>query len=150
MIKSTLYISFIMMLLGFSTAHAESFTYVSKSDTTTSVGGVGPMGDYGGTYSTGSSTATSSEGKTSKSTSKCVSMMQPVNSNIFAVHVACDVTSSDATFSVVYGCNPMNEARTEMSCVGAMSGKTGALEGKYGSTTLHAKDGGGNGTGQWY
>ncbi len=66
MIKSTLYISFIMMLLGFSTAHAESFTYVSKSDTTTSVGGVGPMGAYGGTYSTGSSTATSSEGKASK------------------------------------------------------------------------------------
>ncbi|MFT5571859.1 MAG: hypothetical protein ACI9FR_000780 [Cryomorphaceae bacterium] len=68
------------------------------------------MGAYGGTYSTGSSTATSSEGKASKSTSKCVSMMQPANSNIFAVHVACDVTSSDATFSVVYGCNPMNEA----------------------------------------
>ena len=151
MIKSALYVTFTMMLMGFSTAQAETFTYMSKTDNTTIVGGVGPDGgDYVGTYSTGSGTSTSSDGKVAKSTSTCVSMKQPANSNIFASHVACDVTSADFTFSVVYGCNPLNKEATEMSCVGGLTGKSGKYEGKYGSITFHGKGGVGSGTGQWY
>jgi hypothetical protein len=151
MIKSTMYIATAILALGFGSANAETFNFEGKNDTTVRVGGVGADGiGYVGTYSTGSAVSTNADGSKLKSTNKCVSMMQPPNGNIFAVHVACDVTRKAAVYSVAAGCNFMNKEKTETSCVGGLKGKAGELEGRTGSITWHTKGGISKGTGQWH
>jgi hypothetical protein len=77
-------------------------------------------------------------------------MMQPPNANIFAVHVACDVTREATVYTVAAGCNFMNKERTETSCVGGLKGKAGEFKGLTGSITWHTKGGISKGTGQWH
>lgn len=151
MMKTILTLALASTVLGFGTAHAQSFTYESKSSTPTVVGGVGPAGqDYVGAYWTVKTTAKNSDGSTTKGNSICVSMSQPPNSQIFDSHVACDVTASDGTFSVVFGCTVMNAETGETSCVGGMAGKTGKYTGATGNIVSHNKSGKSTGTGQWH
>jgi hypothetical protein len=151
MIKSTVYIATAILALGFGSANAQTFNFESKNDTPVVVGGIGPdAGSYIGTYVTGSGVSTYADGSKLKSKSKCVSMMQPPNGGIFAVHVACDVTGEAAVFSVAAGCNFMNKEKTETSCVGGLKGKTGELKDRTGSITWHTKGGTSKGTGQWH
>ena len=151
MIKSTIYLTFVMLVLGVGAANAQTFTFEGKGDEPTVVGGVGPKGDtYIGTYGTGNEVAINADGSKVKSTSKCVSMTQPPNANIFDAHVVCDVSGTDGTFSIVAGCNSTNAEAREMNCVGGMTGKTGELEGRSGTISWRAKGDVSKGTGQWH
>ena len=153
MIKSKMYIATAtaILALGFGSANAQTFNFESKNDTPVVVGGIGADGgSYVGSYVTGSGVSTNADGSKLKPTSKCVSMMQPPNGNIFAVHVACDATRKAAVYSVAGGCNFMNKEKTEISCVGGLKGKAGELEGRTGSITWHTKGGISMGTGQWH
>jgi hypothetical protein len=137
--------------LGFGSANAQTLNYEVNNDTTVRVGGVGTDGgSYVGSYLTSNAVTTNADGSKLKSTSKCVSMMQPPNGSIFAVHLACDVTRKAAVYSVAAGCNFMNKENTEISCVGRLKGKAGELEGRTGSVTWHSKGGIAKGTGQWH
>lgn len=139
--------------LAMTAAHgacAQMFTYESQSDAPTTVGGVGPDGTpFGGAYWTGKSNATFADGRKTTSTTKCISMSQPPRDSIFMTHGACDIVSNDGTFSAMIGCNFVDKAGTEMSCVGALIGKTGAYAGRRGTLTLHGKGASAKGTGQW-
>jgi hypothetical protein len=151
MIKSKMYIATAILALGFGSANAQTFNFESKSDAPVVVGGIGPDGgSYVGSYNTGNGVSTYADGSKLKSTSKCVSMMQPPNANIFAMHVACDVTREATIYTVAAGCNFMNKEKTETSCVGGLKGKAGKLEGRTGSITWHTKGGISKGTGQWH
>jgi len=153
MIKSKMYIATAtaILALGFGSANAKTFNFETKSDSPVVVGGVGPDGgSYVGSYITSNGVTTNADGSKLKPTSKCVSMMQPPNGNIFAVHVACDVTRKGAVYTIAAGCNFMNKEKTETSCVGGLKGKAGELEGRTGSITWHTKGGISKGTGQWH
>ena len=151
MMKTILTLTLVSTVFGFSTAQAQSFTYESKADTPTVVGGVGPAGqDYVGAYWTAKTTAKNSDGSTTKAKSICVSMSQPPNSQIFDSHAACEVTASNGTFSVVFGCTIVNAETGETSCVGGMAGKTGDYAGARGNLTSYNKSGTSTGTGQWH
>ena len=151
MIKSTMYIATAILALGVSSANAQTFHFESKNDTPVMVGGLGPDGgNYVGSYVTGSGVTTNADSSKLKATTKCVSMMQPPNGNIFAVHVACDVKREGAEYGIAAGCNFMNKEKTETSCVGGLKGKAGELEVRTGSITWHTKDGISKGTGQWH
>jgi hypothetical protein len=149
--KTTLILSTLAIVLSAGTAYAEGFTYVSTATTTKTVGGIGPTGtDYMGGYAEGTSKVVREDGTKLKASYVCVSTGQPGNSKIFDVHMACDITAEDGTFSMVAGCQIMNEDGGEMSCVGGMQGKTGAYEGRSGNLSQHAKDGTSKGSGQWF
>jgi hypothetical protein len=151
MIKSTTYIATAILALGFGSANAQTFNFESKNDNSVVIGGIGPVGgNYVGSYNTGSGVTSNADGSKLKATTKCVSMMQPPNGNIFAVHIACDVTREGAVYGVAAGCNFMNKEKTETSCVGGLKGKAGELEGRTGSITWHTKGGISMGTGQWH
>ena len=151
MMKTILTLTLASAVLGFGTAHAQSFTFESKSSDPTIVGGVGPSGqDYVGAYWTSRNTAKFSDGSTLKSKSVCVSMAQPPNGEIFDSHTACEITASNGTFSAVFGCTNINAETGETSCVGGMTGKTGDYVGARGNATIHTKQGKSTGTGQWF
>ena len=151
MIKSIMYLVLTAAVIGIGTAQAQTFTFESKSDDAIVVGGVGPQGaGYVGTYGTGSSVATNADGSKNKSTSKCISMMQPPNNQMFDAHVACDVTSDTGSFSLIAGCTVLNRESNEMSCVAGLTGKTGDLEGRSGAASWQAKGNISKGTGQWH
>lgn len=151
MMKTILTLTLVSTVFGFSTAQAQSFTYESKDDTPTVVGGVGPAGqDYVGAYWTAKTTAKNSDGSITKGKSVCVSMSQPPNSQIFDSHAACEVTATTGTFSVVFGCTLINAETGETSCAGGMTGKTGEFAGRRGNLTSHSKSEKSTGTGQWF
>ena len=151
MMKTILTLTLASAVLGFGSAHAQSFTFESKSSDPTVVGGVGPAGqDYIGAYWNAKTTAKNSDGSITKGKSVCVSMSQPPNSQIFDSHAACEVTATTGTFSVVFGCTLINAETGETSCVGGMAGKTGEFAGRRGNLTSHNKSEKSTGTGQWH
>ena len=133
-----------------SGASAQMFTFESQNDAPATVGGVGADGaPFGGAYWTGKSNATFADGRKTTSTTKCISMSQPPRDSIFMMHGACDIVSNDGTFSALMGCNFVDKAGTETSCVGGLVGKTGAYAGRRGTLTVHGKGAAAKGTGQW-
>lgn len=136
--------------LALGAASAQSFTFSSVSDETTNLGATTPAGTVGGAYWTGTTTAAYADGTETVSSFTCVSMTQPPRDAIFMMHGVCDLTAEDGTFTSYMGCNVLSEDPMEMGCVGGLTGKTGAYEGRGGSFTLHAKGETSAGTGQWY
>jgi len=127
------------------------FTLTSKNNPITSIGGDGKNGiPYSGWHWTGNSTRETSDGKKTESTYSCVMMSQPPKNTLFQLHMLCDLKASDGTFSSILGCTLMDPATTELSCVGALLGSSGAYADRRGNMTLHAKDGVSTGTGQWF
>lgn len=151
--KSTLPITLLAIMLTCGTASAQSFTYQSSQTKSTVVGGVGPTGTEAmGAYVEGKTNIVNADGTKTKSSFACVSMANPNNSKIFDTHMACDVTASDGTFSLVIGCQVISEDGSKTSCVGGMKGKTGAYKDRYGNFSQYSTDGEGNskGSGQWF
>lgn len=142
-------IGFIAALMIPASAMAQNFTYETNETDSTDIGAPNPDGpSYFGSHSTGTSTRTNADGTKVKGKFECIAMSQPPG--IFKMHSICNMEEKDGNFSAVFGCNPMNEDGSEISCVGGMRGKTGTHEGKTGSMTFHGKDGSGKGTGNWH
>ena len=131
-------------------ALAQTFTFVSTSETPTTVGATTPQGSVRGSYWTGSSTVTYADGTTTESTFTCVSTTQPPRDSIFMMHGVCDGTGADGDYTAYTGCNVLDEEAGEMSCVGGLIGKTGDLAGRRGVLTIHGQGDASSGTGQWF
>ena len=133
-----------------TTAVAESFSFTSTGEGT---GGVSiPMAN-GATAGAGSSAGTTNwtwaSGKKSTSTYVCYSMTDRAG-ELFALRGMCESTQDgEVVSSVMFGCNYLNEERTETNCVGGLIGRAGAFEGKTGTISWHGKDGTSNGAGHW-
>ncbi len=129
-------------------ALAQSFTWTSTgSPPSTSVGGVAPDGrPFGATVSESTDVGTF-DGRTVKSTSKCISMTQPRNAQIFQIHMMCDTAATDGTWTSAWGCTMLGE--NEQACIGRMQGLTGAYAKRTGNITGHLKGNTSTGTGQW-
>ena len=141
------------MMLTCGTASAQSFTYESSQTKSTAVGGVGSTGTEAmGAYVEGKSKVVNADGTKIKTSFVCVSMASPINSKIFDAHMACDVTDSTGTFSLVIGCQMMNKDGSKTSCVGGMKGKTGVYKDRNGNLSQYSTDSNGNakGSGQWF
>ncbi|NNC35814.1 MAG: hypothetical protein HKO02_00035 [Hyphomonadaceae bacterium] len=151
MIKTSIYSIAIISLLGATAAHAETFTYKSiESSEPKVIGGVGQSGaDYYASSWSGTTDVKNADGTSYKSSFTCMSMTQPPNSQIFATHVVCDMTSPRGNASMVFGCIPLNAEKTEMNCMGGMSGKSGTYQDRSGTITAHITPDGNSGTGQW-
>ncbi|MFT5137397.1 MAG: hypothetical protein ACI9XU_001587 [Arenicella sp.] len=136
-----------------SVAMAQSFTFTSKNGEITQLGGDGTNGvPYTAMTWTGTATRDTGDGKTVKSTSTCIMMSQPPNDSLFSMHMVCDVTSSEGTFSTTVGCTVLNPETGATSCIGGMYGTGGTLKGRSGNITSHSKSSGADatGTGQWF
>lgn len=145
--------AFIAAALAASAANAQTVTFTTKdNEGRKEVGTVSPEGvPVMGAYWTGTANTVWAGGKKTKDAYTCVSTTQPPRDAIFAMHLVCDSTGSDGTFTSTWGCNPLNAEATEVGCVGGFMGKTGAYAGKRGSGSFHGKaDGSGKGAGQWY
>ncbi len=142
------------LVLGATTANAQSFTYDITWNPVESVGGMmspdGPRG--GGGIVEGSYTTAYSDGTTSTGTVKCVGLQQP-EGGLFAIHMSCSINDENGNSSAVYGCNYLGKPGpdTALGCVGGLQGKDGESAGRNGSLTMHwysaSKS---TGTGQWY
>jgi hypothetical protein len=128
-----------------------TFTFTSTSNPLNNIGGDGKNGvPYSGSSWTGSTTGMMADGRKLSSTFSCVMMSQPPNDTLFQTHALCDIKSADGTYSVAMGCELLNPATMEASCIGALYGTGGAYAGKRGSVTNHVKSGVAHGTGQWF
>jgi hypothetical protein len=67
---------------------------------------------------------------------------------IFAMHMLRDIKAGNGTYSAAMGCQFVNPATFEASCIGGLYGTSGTYAGKRGSITNHAKGGISTGTGQ--
>lgn len=135
-------------LANSSLVSAQSFTWTSTAaPPSTTVGGVAPDGRPFGAQVTASTAEGIFEGKVVKTSSKCISMTQPANAQIFNVHMMCDTTAPDGTYTSYWGCTIMGP--TEQSCIGGMLGLTGAYTKRSGNMTGHIKGNKATGTGQW-
>lgn len=151
MLKKTLYTTLAISVLSASVAHAEMFTYSSADNNDRKViGGVGASGaEYFAASWSGTTDVKNDDGTSYKSSFSCMSMTQPPNSQIFETHVVCDMTSPRGNASMVFGCIPLNPEKTEMNCMGGMSGKSGSYKDRAGTITAHITPKGNTGTGQW-
>lgn len=150
MLKTTLYTTLAIALLGATTAHAQPFTFKSPPSDAKVIGGVGADGtDYIGAQWSGTSDVKNADGTSYKSSHTCMSMTQPPNGRIFESHVICDMNSAKGNASMVFGCIPLNAEKTEMNCMGGMTGKSGSYKGRNGTISVHITPTGSNGTGQW-
>lgn len=135
-------------LASSSFASAQSFTWTATSSPpSTAVGGVAPDGRPFGAQVTASTSEGMFDGKMVKASSKCISMTQPANSQVFNVHMMCDTAAPDGTYTSYWGCTIMGP--NEQSCVGGMLGLTGAYAKRSGTITGHIKGNAATGTGQW-
>jgi hypothetical protein len=140
-----------LISIAASDASAQTFTYQSQGDPPTTVGTTAPNGTpITGSYLTGNGATAWADGKKSKYSYKCVSTTQPPNNTIFMAHMICDVAAVDGNFTATFGCNPMDTAGTEVSCIGGLYGKTGRYSGHRGTLTNHRKGETSGGTGEWY
>lgn len=129
-------------------ASAQSFTWTSKSSPpSTAVGGIAPDGRPFGAQVTDSTAEGISNGQVMKTNSKCISMTQPANAQIFNVHMMCDTAAPDGTYTSYWGCTILGP--TEQSCIGGMLGLTGVYAKRSGTMTGHIKGSTATGTGQW-
>lgn len=142
-------------LIAAGVAHAQpaadTFVFASKSSSRVLLGsdGTGPN-PYSGAYLTGTTKATMADGSTRTANYTCISMTQPPSGKIFDLHMLCDATDSDGTYSAVMGCTIIDAATANFSCIGGLYGKTGAYKGRGGTLTNHAIGDSATGTGQWY
>lgn len=142
----------VLALIGLSSvAAAQTFTFTTTSSDQTQIGmapGTGP----GGSTWTSEGTVTFADGTVDTTTASCLSMSQPPNDTIFAMHGLCDGSGAMGGWTSIMGCNPMNDDSGRMTCVGGLYGTSGELEGRSGGFNLiiQAGDGGAQGTGQWY
>jgi hypothetical protein len=124
-------------LASSSMASAQSFTWTSKaSPPSTSVGGVAPDGKPFGAQVTASTAEGIINGQVVKNSSKCISMTQPANAQVFNVHMMCDTADSDGTYTSYWGCTILGP--TEQS----YAKRSGTITGHIKGTTA-------TGTGQW-
>jgi len=142
-------------LIAASGAHAQpaadTFVFTSKTSSQLQLGsdGTGPN-PYSGAYLTGTTKTTFADGSTKAAKFTCVSMTQPPSGKIFDLHMLCDATDSDGTYSATMGCNIIDAATANFSCIGGLYGKTGAYKGRGGTLTNHAVGDSATGTGQWH
>lgn len=142
-------------LIGASAAHAQpaadAFVFTTKTGSQVLVGsdGTGPN-PYSGAYITGTTKTTFANGSTKAAKFTCISMMQPPNGKIFDLHMVCDATDSDGTYSATMGCTIIDAATANFSCIGGLYGKSGAYIGRRGTLTNHTIGDAATGTGQWY
>lgn len=135
-------------LAGTNSVSAQSFTWTATlSPPTTAVGGVAPDGRPFGATVTASTSEGMFDGRMVKASSKCISMTQPANAQIFNAHMMCDTAAPDGTYTSYWGCTILGP--TEQSCIGGMLGLTGAYAKRSGSITGHIKGNAATGTGQW-
>ncbi|MFM9852472.1 MAG: hypothetical protein ACKVOJ_06665 [Sphingomonadaceae bacterium] len=132
-------------------AGAVTFTFTSNSNAPTMLGGNGKNGvPYSGMHWTGSSTGKTSTGEATKTSFSCVMMTQPPRDSLFEAHMLCDITASDGGYSATMGCQFIDAAKGEVSCIGGLYGTSGTYAGRRGSITNHAKGSASTGTGQWF
>ncbi|MFM5954752.1 MAG: hypothetical protein ACKOPE_10705 [Novosphingobium sp.] len=130
--------------------HAQSFTFEATANSPIVVGGPDARGNpIVGSYWTGSSAVTWSDGRKTVDKYTCVSTTQPANAKIFDVHTICDASNSDGSYSAVFGCQFTSKDMQSMGCVGGMTGRTGRYTGMGGGITFVGRAGNGTGTGSW-
>ena len=140
---------------GLSAAHAQpaakTFTFQSQATAQTVVGsdGTGPN-PYVGTFVTGKIQTAFADGTKTSANYTCVSMTQPPHGKLFDMHMLCDATDSNGTYSATMGCTILDAAAENFSCIGGLYGKSGSYVGRRGTFTNHTVGGAGTGTGQWY
>jgi hypothetical protein len=133
-----------------STAQAQNFTYSSAANPATTVGGPDYRGNpVVGSFWTGTSTVTWADGKKTTEKYTCISTTQPVSDKVFDMHVVCDGSGADGTYSSIWGCQFTSKDRMSMACFGGMTGRTGKYAGKGGTMTFMGRGGSGSGTGTW-
>ena len=136
---------------GTALAQDVTFTFTSTSNAPSTLGGNSKNGvPYSGSHWTGSSIGKSSAGETTKTSFSCVMMTQPPTDTLFQAHMLCDITAPDGTYSATMGCQFIDMAKGEVSCIGGLYGTGGAYAGRRGSITNHAKGSASTGTGQWF
>ncbi len=136
---------------AFAQSGDTTFTFSSTSNAPTMLGGNGKNGvPYSGMHWTGNSTGKTSTGATTKTSFSCVMMTQPPRDSLFESHMLCDVTAPDGEYSATMGCQFINQATNEASCIGGLYGTSGAYAGRRGTITTHAKGSASSGTGQWF
>ncbi len=89
------------------------------------------------------------DGKKSTDKYTCISMTQPSNDKVFDMHVMCDATGPDGTYSSVWGCQFTSKDMQSTGCVGGLTGRTGKYAGRGGTITFMGRSGNGSGTGTW-
>lgn len=142
----------LLALIGLtSIAAAQTFTFTSTSSDQTQIGMAPGTGPNGATW-TSEGTVTFADGSVETTTSSCLSMSQPPNNSIFAMHGLCEGAGEMGGWTSIMGCNPMMDDSGRMTCVGGLYGTSGDLEGRSGGFNLvvHPNGGGAEGTGQWY
>jgi hypothetical protein len=142
----------IAMSLSFS-ALAESFTFTSTSTPGDTIVLQLPDGAVVAGNVSGTSNVTWASGEKGTNSFKCTSMTDSPSAT-FDMTGLCDVTDGGGDiYTILFGCNYLNEEQSASNCWGGLFGKTGQYEGKSGSISWHgtATDNGGksNGTGQW-
>jgi len=128
---------------------AETFTVTSTSEVTSTISV--PTSDGGAAIavaSKGNAKIVNSDGSKANSTFVCQAQTRPP-SEIFRQVGVCDVTDSDGTFGILFGCNFTNKEMTAANCWGGMVGKSGSYEGRSGTMSWAGADGASSGTGQW-
>ncbi len=134
-----------------ATAMAQSFTFKSTSNAQNMLGGNGQNGvPYTGGHWTGSSTGMMADGTKTSTTFTCVMMTQPPKDSLFEAHMLCDIAAANGSYSATMGCQFVNPAKQEVSCIGGLYGTGGAYAGRRGTITNHAKGSVSTGTGQWF
>ncbi|MEP0190498.1 MAG: hypothetical protein ABJP70_07745 [Erythrobacter sp.] len=130
---------------------ADTFTFTSQASSNVTVGSDGTgLNPYSGSYLTGTSETAFANGTNTAGNYTCVSMTQPPTDSLFDAHMLCDVTDSQGSYSVTFGCTIIDAATVNWSCIGGLYGKSGAYEGRRGTLTNHTVGDAATGTGQWY
>lgn len=83
-----------------SAASGQAFTYNSTATPPSMVvGGVAPDGKPFGAQAFSGTSEGMMDGKTLKTTFKCVTMTQPANDQVIDYHMMCDVASADGNYT---------------------------------------------------
>ncbi len=135
-----------------ASALAEAFTFSSTSEPGDGVVLQLPDGVVTAGSLSGTSNVTWASGTESTNAFKCHSMTQPP-SGTFDLTGLCAVTDGDIgtgdTYTILFGCNFLNDEGTASNCWGGLFGQTGSLTGKTGTMSWNSQDGASTGTGQW-
>jgi hypothetical protein len=138
------------LILSASPAMAQTNIYETQDSETVTTGGKGRDGaTVAGLMSKGSSKITWSDGHKTTETYSCIGVTQPPRDAIFMSHSVCDASGPDGNYFAIFGCNVIDAARNETSCVGGLYGKTGSFANRGGTITFHGVAGKGSGTAQW-
>jgi len=140
----------IALVSSASSVQAQNFTFNAVANPGVTVGGPDFRGDpVVGTYWTGTSTVTWADGTKTTDKYTCISTTQPINDKLFDAHTVCDGSSTEGTYSSVWGCQITSKDGMNMGCLGGLTGRTGKYAGKGGTITFMGRGGSGSGTGTW-